>query len=268
MTLAIPAWRTAASNGTSCSLRSSRGPTCAGAWLRPPSARPWPTMCLAVASTPSARSGALERLDVGAAELRREVRVLAVGLLDPAPAGVARDVEHRRQRMPGTGQQHPPADGRGHRRHGVRVERRRRADRLLEARRGPGDEAVEALLVDDRRDPQPRLLDELALDRVGGLGHLDRAQVRRAGEARDVADPVGGQHGQPPGIEAVLADDLERPERARAGRPSRLASSGRAGPRRGRRAERPGSRYGAITVRHPLTEPAVRPPTSWRSATR
>ena len=79
----------------------------------------------------------------------------------------------------------------GHRRHDVRIEGRRRADRLLEARRGPGDEAVQALLVDDRGDAEPRPLDEVALDRVGRLGHLDRAQVGRAGQPRDLADPVG-----------------------------------------------------------------------------
>ena len=40
---------------------------------------------------------ALQRLDIGAAELGRQVRVLAVGLLDPAPARVAGDVEDRRE---------------------------------------------------------------------------------------------------------------------------------------------------------------------------
>ena len=45
--------------------------------------------------------GALERLDVGAAELGGEVRVLAVGLLDAAPARVARDVEDRGEGVAG-----------------------------------------------------------------------------------------------------------------------------------------------------------------------
>ena len=52
-----PRRRTAASNGKSCSSRSSRGPTWAGAWLSPPSASPWPTMCLPVAITPSRQVG-------------------------------------------------------------------------------------------------------------------------------------------------------------------------------------------------------------------
>ena len=112
--------------------------------------------------------GSLERLDVGAAEDRGEVRILAVGLLDPAPAGIAADVEDRGERVPGAGQQHPPPDRGGGRRDDVGVEARGGADRLLEAGGLPGDEAVQALLVDDRRDPQPRLLDQVALDRVGG----------------------------------------------------------------------------------------------------
>ena len=69
-------------------------------------------MCLAVATTPSARSAPWRAADVGAAELRREVRVLAVGLLDPAPARVAGDVEDGRERVARPGQQHPPADRR------------------------------------------------------------------------------------------------------------------------------------------------------------
>ena len=51
----------------------------------------------------------------------------------------------------------------------VGVEARRGADGLLEARRRPGDQAVQAFLVDDRGDPEPRPLDEVVLDRVGGL---------------------------------------------------------------------------------------------------
>ncbi len=51
----------------------------------------------------------------------------------------------------------------------VRVERRRGPDRLLERRRLAGEQAVERLLVEDRRDPEPRLLDEEPLDLVAGL---------------------------------------------------------------------------------------------------
>ena len=234
--------RTAASNGNSCSSRSSRAPMCAGAWFMPPSASPWPTMCLAVAMTPSREVGALERLDVRAAELGGEVRVLAVGLLDAAPARVAGDVEDRRQRMAGAGQQHPPADGRRHRGDDVGVEARGGPDRLLEARRRPGDEAVQAFLVDDRRDPESRLLDQVALDRVGRLGHLDGSQVRRPRQPGDLADAVAGQGGQPRPrrgpIRATTSKAQNEPSWAtfsarvmRASRSATRASTGSAGSR-------------------------------------
>ena len=79
--------------------------------------------------------------------------------------------------------------------------------------------------------------------------------------------PSARQRGQPPGVEAVLADHLERPERPQLG--DLLGPGHPPQEVRGAAVEREaGSRYGAITVRHPFTDPAVRPPTSWRSATR
>ena len=68
---------------------------------------------------------ALHAADVGDAELGREVRVLAVRLLDAAPARVARDVEHRGERVPAADREHPPAD------------RRRRSPRPARGRRSP-----------------------------------------------------------------------------------------------------------------------------------
>ena len=212
--------------------------------------------------------GTLDRLDVGAAELRGKVRILAVRLLDPSPARIARDIKHRRESLPSAGHQHPAADRRGHRGHDVRIEARRGADRLLEARRVGGDEPVEAFLMDDGRDPEPRPLDEIALDRVGGLGNLDRPQVGRAREPGDLADAVLGEGGQPRLVEAGLGDDLERPERAElghllgAGHPRQQVGDARLD--RERRIAVAG-----LDRRHqPFTDPAVRPPTMWRSAMR
>ena len=160
---------------------------------------------------------ALQGLDVGDTEGRGEVRVLAVRLLDPSPARIARDVEDRRERVPGPGHQHPPADRRRHRGDDVGVEARGRPDRLLEARRGPRDQAVQALLMDDRRDPEPRLLDEVVLDLVRRVGDLGRSQVRGSRQARDLPDAVPGQLGQPTVVEADLLDHLECPERPELG---------------------------------------------------
>ena len=57
--------------------------------------------------------GPLQGANIGEPELGGEVRVLAVGLLDPAPARVATDVEDGTERMPRPGGEHPPADRRG-----------------------------------------------------------------------------------------------------------------------------------------------------------
>ena len=143
-------------------------PTWTGAWLSPPSASPCPTMCLPVASTPSTSVGALEPADVRTAELGGQVRVLAVRLLDAAPARVARDVQDGTQRLPSSSRQHPSAKRCRHLLDEVGVPRGRGPDGLLERRRVAGEQAVEGLLVEDRRDPQPRLLDQEPLDLVAG----------------------------------------------------------------------------------------------------
>ena len=122
----------------------------------------------------------------------------------------------------------------------VGIEARGGADRLLEARRGPGDQAVQALLVDDGRDPEPRPFDEVALDRVGGLGHLDRPQVGRARQPGDLADAVA-RRGRPAAPRRTRTRGRPRtPRTSRAGRPSRRGSSARAGRRRAPRPRAPG----------------------------
>ena len=136
---------------------------------------------------------ALHPADVGDAELGREVGVLAVRLLDAAPARVAGGVEDRRERQPAADREHAPPDRGRDRLDELGVERRRRADRLLERGRAAGEQAVERLLVEDRRDPEPRLLDEVALDRVAGLGGAGGIEVGRARHAADLAHPVASR---------------------------------------------------------------------------
>ena len=96
-----------------------------GRLVEPALGQPVTDHVLAGGQHPVAEIGALELPDVRQAELGREVRVLAVGLLDPAPPRVARDVEDRAQRVAGAGRQHPPADRAGHPADEVGVERGR-----------------------------------------------------------------------------------------------------------------------------------------------
>ena len=246
----------------------------AGAWFSPPSARPWPTRCLPVATTPSASVVALERRDVGAAQLGREVRVLAVRLLDAAPARVAADVEDR-ARAHG-GRRSAASAGGSSRRPRRRVagsKRRGRADRLLEARGVPGHQAVQALLVDDGRDAEPGLLDEVALDGVG-RPRPPRSGAGSSSPARRVISPMpsSASAGEPRRVER------RRRRRPRTPRPSRAGRASRQGHPREQvgdplvdRPRRIAVGRGADGVRRhrliPSPLPAVRPPTSWRSAT-
>ena len=113
--------------------------------------------------------GALEPADVGAAELGGEVRVLAVGLLDAAPARVAGDVEDRRERLPGAGRQHPPADRR--RRSPRRASGSNAAAAPIDCWKQGASRASRPWSVSSWRIagmPEPRLLDEEALDLVAG----------------------------------------------------------------------------------------------------
>ena len=148
----------------------------AGAQLRPPSDAPYPTKCLAVATTPVAEVGALQALDERDAHLRHEVRILAVRLLEPPPARVAAHVEHRRQALVGADRAHLEPDGVGDRTVVLGPERAGDAERLREHRGLPRHEARADLLVHDGGDAEAGVVDEVPLDLVG--------ERRRGGGAR------------------------------------------------------------------------------------
>ena len=126
---------------------------------------------------------------------------------------------------------------------------------------------MQGLLVDDGRDPEPRLLDQEALDGVRGAGDLERAQIGRPGQPGDLAEAVACQRPEPFEVGPGLADKLERPDGAQLGD---LLVGGHPGDEVG---DARGRRLGRIAIgrrrgRHPFTDPWVRPPTSWRSAKR
>ena len=209
--------------------------------------------------TPSVEVGALERDDVGAAELRGEVRVLAVGLLDPAPARIARDVEDRARAR--AGPRSAASDGGSSRPSRSTASGSKLAAAPIDCWKHGASEAIRPwrhLLVDDRRDAEPRLLDQVALDRVGGLGDLDGSQVGRAGQAGDLADAVDGQ-GRPAGPRRARTRGRPRtPRTTRAGRPSRhgVIRASRSATRASIGSD--GSRYSGDGRRHqPFTDPAA-----------
>ena len=212
MMLATPASRTAVSNGKSCSSRISRGTHVGRGLVQATFGQAVPHDVLGGRDHAILEGVSLDAADVGTAQLGRQVRVLAIRLLDAPPARIARHVKDRRQGLTGSRREHPPADGRRRRLDELRVPGRGRTDRLLEARSIPSEEAMQGLLVEDRGNPQPGLLDQEALHLVGKGSDLARLQVRPSGQARDLADPHADQ---PLGllvVERPDPDDLERPD--------------------------------------------------------
>ena len=150
---------------------------------------------------------ALQPADVRGAEHRDQVRVLAHGLLDPAPAVVADHVEHGGQALVHAERGHVPADRGGHPLDQLGVEGGAPGDRGRVDGRAVRGEPGQALLVHQRRDAEPGPLDHhpLLADQLGrALGRGDRHAAVHPGE---VAEPVlagVGQAARRPGREHVL----------------------------------------------------------------
>jgi hypothetical protein len=122
------------------------------------------------------------------AEHRHQVRVLAHGLLDPAPAVVADDVEHRGQALVHADRGHVPADRRGHPLDQVGVEGRAPGDGRRVDGGAVGGEAGQALLVHQGGDAQPGAVehDALLADHLGrALGHRQRGAAVDPGEVAE-----------------------------------------------------------------------------------
>ena len=187
------------------------------------------------------RAGALlQPADVGHAERRDQVGVLAVGLLDAPPARVARDVEDRRQALVGAHRAQLAREAARERLDQLRIPRGREADRLREAHRVARDEPVQALLVDDGRDAQARLFHEEALDLVGQGGDDGHLEARGPGHARDLPDARARDAPGPCRARRGRRRGSRRPRSSRAGRASPRASCGPGGRRRDRRPPAPG----------------------------
>jgi hypothetical protein len=124
---------------------------------------------------------------------------------------------------------------------------------------------VQALLVDDGRDPEPRPLHQEALDLVGQGGDDRHLEARRARHARDLPDARAEALLRLTGVEAIAVEHLEDPDRAEL---RELLLEGHAPQEvvdaigdRERRVE-----VGRGGDAQPLTAPVVRPLMSWRSA--
>ncbi len=144
--------------------------------------------------------GGLQALDVGGADGADEVRVLADGLLDAAPADVAHDVEDGRQTLVDADGAHVTADGGGHAPHQAGVEGGAPGQRDGVGGGAPGGEAGQALVVREGGDAEAVGGGDPGL----GAGQGERAE---GGVDRDGAER-SGQLAESVGQERVEIDGL------------------------------------------------------------
>ena len=95
-----------------------------------------------------------------------------------------------------------------------RIPGRGEVDALRKLRRLTGAEPTRGLLVDHRRNPQSRLLDEIALDLVPQLSDPPRRRTRLNGDPADLADPVCGCQGEPVQGELAVDEQAREPHAA------------------------------------------------------
>jgi len=143
--------------------------------------------------------------------------VLAKGFFDTAPARVARHVKHRSQTLPRAHRQHFSADTIGHFARQFRLEGAGQADDLREDRIARRHQPHAALFMQNGRNAQARLFDQMALElvanRCGFLWRVDRS----ATQARDLPDTVRQPRFHLGVIQHALCLNLIHPARAKLG---------------------------------------------------
>ena len=137
---------------------------------------------------------ALEPSDRGQTHAGDEIRIFAVTLLGPAPARIAREIEHRREHLagaPGAGVEGGDSE---HLLNERRIPGAAKRDRLWKAGGAPGHETVQCLAEEEDRDAEPRLLRHVALEAVEAPREILRRNVE-AGllEGREVEIGAGAE---------------------------------------------------------------------------
>ncbi len=149
---------------------------------------------------------ALEAADGGDAQGPDQVGIFAVGLLDAAPARVAGDVHHRRQRDLRAPRTHLAGVDREDAGQQFRVPGAGQADGLREAGGLGRDVTVQPLLVHHHRNAEPGVLHRPVLGGVGVVGGLLGAATNHLGGAGRAGPCARLLHGAPVGGAGDLAD--------------------------------------------------------------
>ena len=130
----------------------------------------------------------LESPSVRGTHHAREIRILAEGLLDSAPAVVAHHVHHGRERLVHPGAMHQLPDRRSHLLDDLDIERSRKRERGGKDRRAVGRETRETFLVRNSRNTEPGVGHELLLEIGKAPRPLVRSDRSRPEDARELAD--------------------------------------------------------------------------------
>jgi hypothetical protein len=156
---------------------------------------------------------ALHPVREGDAHRADEIRVLAVRLGHTSPARVARDVHDRRERMEHADCAHLATHHVCHLLDPVRVPGRGERDRGREGGEPGSDDPVQRFVVEDRRDLQACLRDEVVLDRVDARRDLVRQLVPEEADPGNVPDAVRQEALELVADRAVRAEQRERNDR-------------------------------------------------------
>jgi len=138
-------------------------------------------------------AGRFEFAHKGDAHHRGEQGILAVALLDTAPAHIGGDIDHRRQHLADPARAALPRDGGGSARHQLRIPGGGQPDGLRKGGGAVPHQAVQRLIERDDRNAEAGLLDEKTL---GGVDLFSHGRRRSRGviveNLRRGSSPGGG----------------------------------------------------------------------------
>ena len=130
---------------------------------------------------------ALQARDRRDAHARGQKRIFAIGLFGASPTRIARDVEHRRENLAGTGRSRFISRSGKDLVHQFRIPRARQAQRLRKTGAAVLHESVQRFSHEQRRNAEPCLLLQIALHAVAQDGGLARGE-------RQIGVPPARQH--------------------------------------------------------------------------
>src|SRR5216683_1435840 len=164
-----------------------------------------------------AQIAGLQALGVRGADYPRQHSILAIGLLDPPPAGIAGDVKHGGKREPRANCPHLRANHPGNLLDESRVPCRCKPDPLGKDRRITVTKATCGLLVEDDRDAEPGALNRKLLDGVHERCTLVWVQASRGANARDLPNSMRHFFSNDSRVEGSLTHESSTPEAPKLG---------------------------------------------------